>query len=133
MVKKQEKDNQKHSSFSLPEPKNGNYYTPPSWEKTDKNTTWKKHYTQEERKLHSSKRWQEFRKIILTETPLCYFCEGLASEVHRIDPKNIDLFFDRDNAVALCSECHSLINSAYKRGIDPQILFKDEPENKENL
>ena len=90
----------------------------------EKKHNWNKDFEKREySKLRSSKRWQRLREAFLYENPICYFGEHIASEVHHIISGREDLFFDKSNLAALCSECHEKVNKAYRRGIKPEILF----------
>ncbi len=80
-------------------------------------------------KLRSSARWQNLRFSVLSEKPICEICGKTgACEAHHIIEAHVDpdLFFDRDNLAAVCEECHKKVHAAYRRGIDPKILFKKE-------
>ena len=110
--------------FEMPQPKNRQ---PFSLEKKEK-TNWKRAESAEYTRLHTSTRWQKIRDLQLTEFPLCYFCDHPATQVHRINPKDFSLFFERSNHASLCEDCHKKINKAYRRGISIEILFP----NKEN-
>lgn len=78
-------------------------------------------------KLRSSARWQDLRFSVLSENPICEICGKTgACEAHHIIEAHIDpdLFFERSNLAAVCEDCHKKVHAAYRRGIDPKILFK---------
>ncbi len=78
-------------------------------------------------KLRSSVRWQNLRFSVLSEKPICEICGKTgACEAHHIIEAHIDpdLFFERSNLAAVCEECHKKVHAAYRRGIEPKILFK---------
>ena len=103
--------------FKLPEPANRR-------EQPKEMPSWKRPETEWANQLHKTARWQKLRLQILARHPTCIMdCGALAEEVHRIDPHDPEAFFDPRNLVPVCSECHSKINSAYRRGISTDILF----------
>jgi len=61
-------------------------------------------------KLHSTKTWQDLRRIQIRQQPFCVKC-GSVDKLHidHINPHNEDpdLFFDQDNLQTLCSKCHA--------------------------
>jgi len=78
-------------------------------------------------KLRSSARWQNLRFSVLSEKPICEICGKTgACEAHHIIEAHIDpdLFFERNNLAAVCEDCHKKVHGAYRRGIEPKILFK---------
>lgn len=108
-------------SFKLKQPKNA---IPFSLEKKQK-TNWKRNESAEYTRLHTSVRWQKIRELQLSEFPICHFCEHPATQVHRINSKDFDLFFERSNHASVCDACHEKVNRAYSRGIKPEVLFMD--------
>lgn len=80
-------------------------------------------------KLLGSKRWKDLREFVLRKHPLCVMCERPAMELHHIEPirQNLALVFRVENLAPLCEECHVKVNSAYRRGIEPEVLF---PKNR---
>jgi len=60
-----------------------------------------------------NERWRRFRKIFLSENPLCVYCKAqgiteAATVVDHIKPHrgNYDLFWLVGNHQALCKQCH---------------------------
>lgn len=77
--------------------------------------------------------WKNLRRSYLMEHPLCEMClsEGIttpACEVHHIRHINVgndelemmDIAYDSNNLMALCSSCHDKIH-----GKKPRTLYKD--------
>jgi len=60
-------------------------------------------------KFYSTTRWRKLRKKILAETPYCIKCgadSGLEIH-HKIPPRgDIKLFYNDDNCVPVCGNCH---------------------------
>jgi 5-methylcytosine-specific restriction enzyme A len=61
-------------------------------------------------------RWRKLSEHIRTENPLCKRCESLeivtpSTEVHHIVPitQNPALRYELSNLIALCRECHELL------------------------
>ena len=79
----------------------------------------------ETKRLYSSKKWQELRKYILSRHPLCFFDNHPATELHHIEPvkEHPEKFFEVNNLMPLCDECHEKVNQAYRRGIEPEVIF----------
>lgn len=103
--------------FKMPSPKSAKRPAPPpapSWKNPDNALA---------SRLRSSDRWQRLRAKVLTMRPLCAICGHVADQVHHIDAKNPDLFFAIENLAPVCEDCHKKVNSAYRRGIAPDVLF----------
>lgn len=77
--------------------------------------------------------WKNLRRSYLMEHPLCEMClsEGIitpACEVHHIRHINVgndelemmDIAYDSNNLMALCSSCHDKIHNK-----KPRTLYKD--------
>ncbi len=63
-------------------------------------------------KIYSTKRWKDYRKMYLSEHPLCVNyveCGEVATVVHHIKDSmgNDELFWDSNNHEAMCAECHN--------------------------
>ena len=84
-------------------------------------------------KIYNGTRWRNLRKSYLMEHPLCEMClsEGIttpACEVHHIRHINVgndelemmDIAYDSNNLMALCSSCHDKIHNK-----KPRTLYKD--------
>lgn len=71
------------------------------------------------------------RKIVLSSEPLCRICGHAANEAHHIieASKDADKFFELENLVSLCEECHKKVHAAYRRGVGPEILFNQKENN----
>jgi 5-methylcytosine-specific restriction protein A len=74
--------------------------------------------------LYNTTKWRQLRKEILNEQTNCFKC-GLSKnetklEVHHIIPPrgNEELFFDKNNLVAVCSNCHKIITNYETRNKD---------------
>ncbi len=106
--------------FSMPKPKKTAVF---SMEEKPK-SNWGKNKSPIYQKLIGSKMWHEIRDLHLSEFPLCVFCDHPAVNVHHINSKDFDLFYERSNHASICEACHKKVNEAYHRGIDPGILFK---------
>lgn len=74
-------------------------------------------------KLRKAARWRKTRELVLSRNPICYFCHKFSDEVHHIDSKDETKFYELSNLVAICEQCHKKVNDAYRRKIDPEILF----------
>ena len=60
--------------------------------------------------LYNSKEWKTLRDRKLRENPICQKCGTFkATEVHHLIPHrgDLNLFYNYDNLVALCHDCHS--------------------------
>jgi len=59
--------------------------------------------------LYNSYRWKKCRKEFLEDYPICFVCGGRSEVVDHAIPHrgNEELFYDRENWQALCSECHN--------------------------
>ncbi len=110
--------------------KNPRQFKPPHEKKSGKKWNWENVHSPEIKKMFSSKQWQQLRNWVLMKHPLCFIdgCNNPATEVHHIKPVRffIELFFVISNLAPLCDDCHEKVNSAYRRGIDPEILFPKE-------
>ena len=86
-------------------------------------------------KIYNGTRWRNLRRSYLMEHPLCEMClsEGIttpACEVHHIRHINVgndelemmDIAYDSNNLMALCSSCHDKIHNK-----KPRTLYKDTP------
>jgi 5-methylcytosine-specific restriction endonuclease McrA len=116
--------------YKKPTVKNRRQFEPPGQQEKKKHAwNWDTFDDPEVSKLLSSKRWRDLRMYVFNHHPLCVLCERPAQELHHIDPvrKNMPLFFRVDNLAPLCEECHAKVNSAYRRGIKPEVLF---PKNR---
>lgn len=64
--------------------------------------------------LYKEYKWKALSKRILQQHPYCAIC-GREDEliVHHIIPHrgNIDLFYDEENMVVVCKECHSTLTA----------------------
>ena len=108
-------------TFKMNRPKDAEQFIPPGSEKQGR-TNWDNF--DKPSHLYSSGRWQKLRAQVLTENPLCFFDEKIATQVHHIH-RGDENFFRIDNLVSICDECHDKVNSAYRRKIDKTILFGD--------
>jgi 5-methylcytosine-specific restriction protein A len=65
--------------------------------------------------LYNTTRWRKLRKIIIEESPFCSMCGATETELevhHAIPPRgNEDLFFDKNNLVVVCSDCHRVVTN----------------------
>jgi len=76
-------------------------------------------------KDRSSQRWKDLREsVIIDQGCLCFFCKGLAEEVHHKKLATPENFFDRSNLVALCCKCHLMTHNAYRMGVTFDDLTK---------
>lgn len=60
--------------------------------------------------LYASPKWKVLQQNQLKQNPICQRCgQAQATEVHHIIPHRGDeeLFFNPDNLVSLCHDCHS--------------------------
>ena len=64
--------------------------------------------------LYNTVQWRKLRQQILREHPYCTNC-GISSKEttlevhHKVPPKgNIELFYDENNCIPLCSQCHRI-------------------------
>ena len=96
-----------HRTFHPAEPSKKAWYKPDDDAKT---------------KLRSSDRWKRLRDSVFSEQPLCFVCGVIADDIHHID-MTPDLFFVRENLVAMCEKCHKKTHEAYRRGIPADIIF----------
>jgi 5-methylcytosine-specific restriction enzyme A len=73
---------------------------------------------QERKKFYNSAAWRRCRSAYIVTQPLCEMCMArdpaqltVAVLVHhiieRLDPKGAELWYDFENLMSLCSECHS--------------------------
>lgn len=67
------------------------------------------------RRLYRQARWKATRRAVLSEEPFCGDCIArdetytATTEVHhRQRPQSEGAFFDRENLMALCHDCHSV-------------------------
>ena len=80
------------------------------------------------KQVYNKKRWEKIRRRILTEHPLCFFCERngitrLATEVdHMLTFSSVDdpLAFEYFNMQPICTECHRRL-SVLEKAIQPQL------------
>ena len=77
-------------------------------------------------KITRTKRWSRFRRGVLTRTPFCSSCGGVAHELHHlrtmIDAP--DRIFDLSNVTPLCRDCH-LAEHAEQRGWTERREFRN--------
>lgn len=66
-------------------------------------------YTIEWPELYNNSKWKEMSRNFLKNFPTCAVCGGKATEVHHkiAHRGNVDLFYNEDNLVSLCHDCHS--------------------------
>ena len=95
--------------------------------KNGEKTGWNRTKTEEYTRLHTSTRWKELRELQLSEFPLCEIknCDHPAVEVHRVDPKARDLFFERSNHRSICEPHHKQIGVLLRRKQETKHLFKE--------
>ena len=70
-------------------------------------------------KIYNSKQWRDVRELaLLRDCMLCQVClknkiQTKATEVHHIQylEHRIDLAYDLDNLISVCSKCHQTIHS----------------------
>jgi 5-methylcytosine-specific restriction protein A len=67
--------------------------------------------------LYNTTRWRQLRSRVLKEQTSCFKC-GINKteaklEVHHITPPrgNEELFFEKENLVVVCSNCHRIITN----------------------
>lgn len=80
------------------------------YKEEDKNRSWSnRKETNPWRYLYNSRRWIELRDKTLRDNPYCALCGRPSEEVHHIAAHrgNEELFYDEDNLVALCHDCHT--------------------------
>ena len=85
------------------------------------------------REYRSSQRWQRLRELVLSLDPVCAVkgCNRPAAEVHHVIEAHVnpELFFEQDNLVSICEDCHKKVHAAYRRGIAAEMIF-NKKENK---
>jgi hypothetical protein len=88
---------------------------------------WERSKTEEYARLHTSDRWKKLRELQLSEFPLCEIknCDHPAVEVHRVDPKRTDLFYERINHRSICERHHKQIGVLLKMKQETKHLFKE--------
>ena len=88
------------------------------------------------REYRSSQRWQRLRELVLSLDPVCAVkgCNRPAAEVHHVIEAHVnpELFFEQDNLVSVCEECHKKVHAAYRRGIKAEMLFNNKLKGKGN-
>jgi len=59
-------------------------------------------------KLYNTKRWRRYRRMFLSEHPVCEECGHAATDVDHIEDHmgDWDKFWDESNHQALCHSCH---------------------------
>ena len=94
---------------------------------SDEPKGWSRTKTEEYARLHTSARWTALRRLQLAEFPLCEVknCDHPAVEVHRVDPKRTDLFFERSNHRSMCEVHHKQIGVLLKRKQETKHLFNE--------
>ena len=94
---------------------------------TDEKKGWERTKTDEYRRLHTSDRWRQLRKLQLSEWPLCEIknCDHPAVEVHRVDPNDRELFFERSNHRSLCEKHHNQIGVLLRMKQETKHLFRE--------
>lgn len=67
--------------------------------------------------LYHSSRWKELCKEMLSLHPECELCGDTATDVHHKTKHlgNEDLFWDRNNLMCLCKQCHDGISADERR------------------
>lgn len=101
--------------------------TMPTIKKPKKNYSRKKHGVHEliQKHVYSTTRWQRVRKAYFMEHPLCTRCLSQnrvkeSQEIHHVIPLKtsngdlnylLQLAFDYDNLMSLCSKCHEDIHA----------------------
>lgn len=70
--------------------------------------------TRPNEEFYKSQRWKVLRRQKINEHPYCYLCgitDGL--QVHHTTPPrgNEDLFFNENNLVVVCENCHRIITA----------------------
>ena len=78
-------------------------------------------------KIRSSKAWRDVRQMVIQRHPICQWCgKQPASEGHHIAPvaECPELALVADNVLAVCKECHELVESAVRRGVDINKLME---------
>jgi len=91
-----------------------------------KNRNWKKDKEPPElKKMRSSSRWQKIREMKLSSEPLCRSCRRPAEHLHHIAMaiNSPELFFELDNLLPLCEDCHVKVHSALRRGLTIEDMF----------
>jgi len=79
-------------------------------------------------RIRSTDAWQRVRTATLQRAPVCQWCgDRPAEEVHHVKPvaERPDLALTQTNLITVCTNCHRLIESAVKRGIDIDSLRGD--------
>ena len=67
--------------------------------------------------LYSTAKWRRLKRQILKENPYCSRCgigeKDSVLEVHHIIPPRgaEDLFFDENNLISICQQCHRIITA----------------------
>lgn len=64
--------------------------------------------------LYKSQRWKNLRRGLIKAHPYCEVCGGVVDlQVHHTTPPrgNEDLFFDENNLVVVCANCHRMITA----------------------
>lgn len=84
------------------------------------------------KRLYHTTRWTRLRdKIRRRFRHMCVYCwaEGKVIDgkiVHHVIEANEDNFFDKDNLVLVCHECHEKIHSRYEYSNEENKKCKDE-------
>lgn len=58
--------------------------------------------------IHTGWKWAKFRRMWLSDHPLCARCNRLGECVHHIVPRHVapERMYDASNVMTLCESCH---------------------------
>ncbi len=63
--------------------------------------------------IHTGWKWARFKRMWMSDNPLCKQCGRLGEEVHHIVPRHVDpnRMYDVTNLMTLCHACHDEVHA----------------------
>lgn len=76
--------------------------------------------------LYSQPEWIDYSKKFLKQNPKCYACgnKSEATDHWKAHKNDLELFWNPNNMLPLCSKCHSFVTNHYDRVNPPLIVEK---------
>lgn len=86
-------------------------------------------------RLYDTPEWKEYSKKFLIHNPKCYACGNTARAVDHFKAfkKDKNLFWDIENMLPLCNECHNTVTANFDKFNPPKTKEKLEWINNKRL